>query len=173
MFHEGAGELIYASALAPYIDINIPLYGLPANPIDAAPMQTVQRMATRMVQMKRAVQPVGPYRVAGWSFGGLLAYDIVTQLIAEHQGVSFLGVFDTRYPVGAREVSSHFEEFNDKNYFIIYIRRLSINSVAASNACRNQVKCKSNELCGFHQSGPCRFPLDILLTYRPPKSDGT
>jgi len=51
-----------------------------------------------MVQMIRAAQPMGPYRVGGWSFGGLLAYEIAAQLIAEDQEVEFLGLFDRPIP---------------------------------------------------------------------------
>jgi hypothetical protein len=71
--HCGNGELLYASALAPYIDRNIPLYGLPAVPADQAQPETIEEMATRMVRMIRSVQPAGPYRIAGWSGGGTIA----------------------------------------------------------------------------------------------------
>jgi thioesterase domain-containing protein len=68
-----------------------------------------------MVRMIRAVQPVGPYRVGGWSFGGILAYEIATQLIGADQQVDFLGLFDTFYSGGGTYQSpeSHIE-FDDK-----------------------------------------------------------
>jgi arthrofactin-type cyclic lipopeptide synthetase C len=96
--HEGAGELLYLQALAPHIDGNIPIYGLPAWLLDQAPLRTVEAMATRMVRMIRAVQPVGPYRIAGWSVGGVLAYEVAAQLIGADQQVEFLGLFDTNPP---------------------------------------------------------------------------
>ena len=73
MVHAGTDGLLYIPALTSYIDVEIPVYGLPAS---EAPLQTVEGMAARMVKMIRVVQPTGPYRVAGWSFGGTLAYEI-------------------------------------------------------------------------------------------------
>jgi len=55
-------------------------------------------MATRLVRMIREVQPTGPYRMAGWSLGGILAYEIAAQLIGQDQGVEFVGMFDSYYP---------------------------------------------------------------------------
>jgi len=57
-----------------------------------------------MVQMIRSIQPTGPYRIAGWSFGGLLAYEIATQLIGADQGVEFLGLIDTYYLPGISDL---------------------------------------------------------------------
>jgi len=95
--HCGNGTLLYAAALAPYIDIEIPVFGLPPRSPDAGPMQTIEAMAARMVKMIRAVQPTGPYRVAGWSFGGSLAYEIAVQLVGVDQQIDFLGLFDSYY----------------------------------------------------------------------------
>jgi thioesterase domain-containing protein len=50
-----------------------------------------------MINMIRAVQPTGPYRIAGWSFGGVLAYEIAAQLIGADQKVDFVGLLDTVY----------------------------------------------------------------------------
>jgi len=96
--HCGNGELLYASAVAPHIDRNIPLYGLPAMPADRVQPETIEEMATRMVRMIRSVQPAGPYRIAGWSGGGTIAYEIATQLIGAHEQVEFIAMFDTCCP---------------------------------------------------------------------------
>jgi len=42
----------------------------------------------------------GPYRLAGWGFGGLLAYEIASQLIARDEEVAFLGLIDSPAPPG-------------------------------------------------------------------------
>jgi arthrofactin-type cyclic lipopeptide synthetase C len=100
--HSGTDGLLYIPALTSYIDVEIPVYGLPAS---EAPLQTVEGMAARMVKMIRVAQPTGPYRVAGWSFGGTLAYEIATQLIGEDQEVEFLGLLDTFYTPGLDDIS--------------------------------------------------------------------
>ncbi len=40
----------------------------------------------------------GPYRVAGWSLGGVLAYEIAARLRGDGAEVSFVGLFDTHVP---------------------------------------------------------------------------
>jgi thioesterase domain-containing protein len=48
--------------------------------------------------MIHKIRPRGPYRIAGWSFGGLIAYEIAVQFIGAGEEVEFLGVLDTNYP---------------------------------------------------------------------------
>jgi thioesterase domain-containing protein len=117
--HCSHGELIYAPALAAHIDETIPVYGLPPVAPDRKPLRTIEGMAARMVRMIREVQPFGPYRVAGWSFGGMLAYEIAVQLIGVDEEVEFLGLFDTvqvrgiaEYPKSA-QIGAH--ELNGAN----------------------------------------------------------
>nr|WP_244875145.1 thioesterase domain-containing protein [Xanthomonas cannabis] len=59
---------------------------------------TMEELATRLLAGLRAVQPQGPYRVAGWSFGGLLAYEMACQLLACDEQVEFVGLVDTYHP---------------------------------------------------------------------------
>jgi amino acid adenylation domain-containing protein len=100
LVHEGAGSIAYAQVLHPHVGGDIPVYALPPSPADAPPA-TVEGMATRLVRMIREVQPSGPYRVAGWSFGGVLAYEVASQLIGQDEVVEFVGMFDSYHPVRA------------------------------------------------------------------------
>jgi amino acid adenylation domain-containing protein len=94
LVHDGSGVLLYAHALAAHLDAQVPIYGLPAVTATESQLLTVHGMAARLVRMMRAVQPVGPYLIAGWSFGGTLAYEVATQLIGADQEVAFLGLLD-------------------------------------------------------------------------------
>ena len=93
--HDVSGELIYAPLLAGHIDTDIPVYGLVDVPLSATPFRTIYARARRLVQIIRAVQPFGPYRIAGWALGGNLAYEIATQLLGEDETVEFLGLIDS------------------------------------------------------------------------------
>jgi amino acid adenylation domain-containing protein len=42
----------------------------------------------------RTIEPDGPYWLAGWSFGGVLAFEMAHQLTAAGARVGFLGLFD-------------------------------------------------------------------------------
>jgi amino acid adenylation domain-containing protein len=51
-------------------------------------------IASTHVEQVRAVHPDGPYLLAGWSFGGVLAYEMAQQLSAAGAAVEFLGLLD-------------------------------------------------------------------------------
>ncbi|HEX9939603.1 MAG TPA: amino acid adenylation domain-containing protein [Longimicrobium sp.] len=99
LVHEGMGSTRYAQVLHPHVDAGIPVYALPAASPAEPPLRTIEGMAARLVRMIREVQPSGPYRVAGWSFGGVLAYEVAAQLIGRDEVVEFVGMFDSYHPV--------------------------------------------------------------------------
>ena len=78
-----------------------PVYALQAQGLDGRqePLRCVEEMATKYVKEIRAFQPDGPYYLAGASFGGLVAYEMAQQLLAQGQKVAFLGMLNTNCPV--------------------------------------------------------------------------
>ena len=62
---------------------------------------TVEAMAAAAVALVRARQPSGPYRLLGYSFGGLVALETGRRLREDGEAVTFLGLvdalFDQRY----------------------------------------------------------------------------
>jgi thioesterase domain-containing protein len=120
--HSGDGDLLYLTALTPHIDSNIPLYGLPAELKHTPRLRTVEGMAARMIQMIRAAQANGPYRLAGWSFGGLLAYEIAAQLIGADQQITFLGLINTYYLAGKNYLPDRYGfDLNDNDLLLFRI----------------------------------------------------
>ncbi|GGK72884.1 hypothetical protein GCM10012284_03530 [Mangrovihabitans endophyticus] len=79
-----------------------PIYGLQARGFaeavrgDALPVppRTVLEMAADYLAQVREIQPEGPYRLAGWSFGGLVAHRMATALEREGDRVASLVVLD-------------------------------------------------------------------------------
>lgn len=55
---------------------------------------TLDDFAARYVADLVAAQPEGPYWVAGYSFGGICAYEIARQLVRDGREVAFCGVVD-------------------------------------------------------------------------------
>jgi amino acid adenylation domain-containing protein len=98
LVHEHSGLDLYFSKLGAEIDPEVPVYGLSAVPFGEPQLYTVEGIASRLIRTMRAVQPEGPYRLAGWSFGGLVAYEMAAQLAGGEEAVGFLGMFDTYYP---------------------------------------------------------------------------
>ncbi|WP_198016837.1 non-ribosomal peptide synthetase [Rubidibacter lacunae] len=106
LFQELSGEVIYGFELTRHIDTDIPVYGL-TNPSDVSiPLRTIEEIATHFLTSIKMVQPKGPYYIAGWSFGGLLAYEVAAQMIGNDDQVAFLGLFDTNFPQSLEPASS-------------------------------------------------------------------
>jgi len=91
------GNVIKFHRLARYLGEEQPIYGLLPRGLDGKePFDTtVEDMAAYYVRAIRAIQPQGPYRVVGYSFGGIVAFEVAQQLAAEHGPVGLLGLFDT------------------------------------------------------------------------------
>ena len=95
--HAGGGGVGYASEIAPTINAAIPIYGLYATGLTVGeqPLTTVPQMAQQYVKCIRRTQPYGPYRLAGWSSGGTIAYEMAKIFLEEGDNIEFLGLIDT------------------------------------------------------------------------------
>ncbi|WP_460064899.1 non-ribosomal peptide synthase/polyketide synthase [Pseudomonas sp. S2_H08] len=126
LIHEFSGREVYFPALAMHIEGQFPIYGLPGVPLGQPQMRTLECMATRMVGIIRAVQPHGPYRLAGWSFGGLLAYEIAQQLLGLDEAVAFVGLLDTYAPHPASQDKTRWSgAHRDKHQLLEHCRARS------------------------------------------------
>ena len=54
--------------------------------------------ARRYVEEVRRIQREGPYQLIGYSFGGVIAFEMAQQLLASGERVNFLGLLDTPAP---------------------------------------------------------------------------
>lgn len=74
-----------------------PMYGLQASGLDGEPLpdQRVQDMAARHIEQMRSVQASGPYALIGYSFGGLIAFEIAQQLRQAGERIELLCLLDT------------------------------------------------------------------------------
>nr|QIE07359.1 dimodular nonribosomal peptide synthase NecA [Burkholderia sp. B8(2020)] len=94
----GLGDYSYAFALAPHLDASWPIYGLPWPSVGESPPATAKDLASYLISFLKAVQPTGPYRLIGYSGGGILAYTIAEVLLANGDEVAFVGLIDTLAP---------------------------------------------------------------------------
>jgi len=74
-----------------------PFYGFQARGLEDErdPLATIEEIATAYIAEMRRVQPAGPYHLGGWSFGGLVAFEIAQQLRGQGDQVALLAVIDT------------------------------------------------------------------------------
>jgi amino acid adenylation domain-containing protein len=95
----GGGVFCYRE-LARYLGPDQPFYGLQARDLIRGhePHSDLKTMAADYIEAMRSVQPTGPYRVGGWSLGGVTAFEIAQQLHKQGQNVSRLVLIDTVAP---------------------------------------------------------------------------
>ncbi|MCD7041283.1 amino acid adenylation domain-containing protein [Pseudomonas sp. MAFF 311096] len=98
LVHEFSGMDVYFPALGQHLPGDYPIYGLPGLALGEPHLNTMEGLAARLVGLIRGIQPHGPYRVAGWSFGGVLAYEVAMQLLGLDEPVAFLGLIDSYVP---------------------------------------------------------------------------
>jgi amino acid adenylation domain-containing protein len=94
LVHDGGGHELYFSNLAKFLPQELPVYGLPSVPADEPQLHSMRAMAERMVHLIHEAQHEGPYRLAGWSFGGILAYETAQLLLNQGDSLEFLGLMD-------------------------------------------------------------------------------
>ena len=101
LVHPGGGVLWNYMHLIHYLPPDIGVYGIQARGLDglAAPHESLEAMAADYIAELRAVQPEGPYLLAGHSFGGVIAFEMARQLLHDGEKIGFLGMFDSVAPL--------------------------------------------------------------------------
>lgn len=98
--HPGVGFGWKFAALSQSLDPDVPIHALQSDAYaeqGLRPDDTIESMAQRYVSRIREIQPTGPYRLLGWSMGGLVAHEMTRQIVQGGGSVSYLGMLDS-YP---------------------------------------------------------------------------
>jgi len=97
--HPAGGISWCYGALAKAIGPARTVYGVQARSLDLAQPSpaTLDEMAADYVRTIKAVQPAGPYHLAGWSVGGIIAHAMACALQAAGDRVGTLAMLDS-YP---------------------------------------------------------------------------
>jgi amino acid adenylation domain-containing protein len=97
--HGGAGTILFFHNLSAHLR-DRPIYGLQARGLygDAPPLTTVREMAETYLAEIRRVQPQGPYRLLGYCFGGLIAFEMARLLQERGESVALLAFVNGTAP---------------------------------------------------------------------------
>ena len=106
--HPGGGSGSVYFELAARMPKEISIWGLQARGLEAGqlPHQTVDEMVVDYIRAIKTVQAVGPYQLLGWSFGGLIAHRLATELEAAGDTVSVVVLFDSLLNVSEQSGSA-------------------------------------------------------------------
>jgi amino acid adenylation domain-containing protein len=99
--HGLGGHVAVFVPLARQLRPERPVYGLQAQglALDQQAHHRIEDMASYYVDEIRSLQPQGPYLLAGWSMGGLIALEVARRLNDVGQRVGLLAMLDTHLGV--------------------------------------------------------------------------
>lgn len=97
MIHGGGLNVLVFNPLGRYMDKEQPVYAMQALGLNGKMelLYSMEELADRYNEEIIKNDPVGPYALAGYSFGGLLAYEMAKRLIAMGKEIKMLGILDT------------------------------------------------------------------------------
>lgn len=95
--HGLGGEVLCFRDLSKHLGTDQPFYALQAQGLNGnQPFNTkVEDMASHYIQEIKTIQPQGPYFLGGYSFGGLVVFEMARQLHEQGEKIAFLAVLDT------------------------------------------------------------------------------
>lgn len=99
--HGGGGGVLFSRHLAPHLSQARPLLAIEAPALSTHQEirpESIPEIAAAYIQLIRTRQPHGPYFLGGFSFGGLVAYEMAHQLQLVGEKVAFLALLDTMKP---------------------------------------------------------------------------
>ncbi len=99
--HGGAGTILHLQALARRLGEDQPFYGLQSRGLygGAAPLRTVEEMASHYLSEMRQVHPEGqPWRLAGYCFGTIVAFELAQRLLAAGEQIELVAMFNGPSP---------------------------------------------------------------------------
>jgi len=109
--HVGSGNVLCYLDLARCVGLDQPFYAIqdPSLLGTMPPFESIEHMAEHYVQCIRGAQSSGPYLLGGWSYGGLVAFEMARQLTAAGEEVALLAILDS----GTPEMEREFERRSD------------------------------------------------------------
>jgi acetoacetyl-CoA synthetase len=114
--------------------------------------KTVESTAEEMLTELRSRQPRGPYFIAGYSMGGLVAYEVAGKLRAAGEDIGWLGLLDCGEPsvLRRRQERARAQSAQDLGH---RLRRIAI-------SCRHRLHRR------FIRLGPYQFDMAGLMAMR-------
>ena len=181
LFPDGSGSATSYSRLPPLSLTNkFAVYAL-NSPFLKAPKSyppSIPTLVSHFLTEIRRRQPHGPYYLAGWSAGGVCAYEACLQLISSGESVEKLILIDAPCPLDLGRLPSHLHKFFDKHGLLgpgpngnnnsggapDWLMSHFDASIAALSAYRpgklpkNQLSMTTHAI--WAKDGVCKFPTD-------------
>jgi thioesterase domain-containing protein len=101
MVHQGYGQVFQYKRIAERLREDIPVYAFEAQGLrdGLEPRTSVEDMAAAYLEDLRRIRPTGPYLLAGFSYGGHVAWAMAHELVKDGEDIRLL-MIDIGPPVG-------------------------------------------------------------------------
>lgn len=96
--HSHRGDILFCGPLSRNLGTDQPVFAFQSRGLAASPLFTVERIADSYVDELLAAKLPEPYLLFGYSFGGLVAFEMAARLAAKGLHVAFLAMFNTPAP---------------------------------------------------------------------------
>ncbi|WP_245683788.1 thioesterase domain-containing protein, partial [Paenibacillus pabuli] len=119
LIHPQGGGILHYFHLVNSLGTSECIYGIqaPGYESDEEPLSSIEEMAQLYVtEVKRRI-PIGPYRLIGWSFGGMVAYEMTRIFEMMGEKVDFVGLFDVQPLDQSMNIYDEFTEQDAIMYF--------------------------------------------------------
>lgn len=145
MVHGAGLNVLVFNALTAYLDPEQPVFGLQAkglNGIDE-PLTSIEEIAAHYIDAIMRQNPDGPYALGGYSFGGIIAYEMSKQLLNRGKEVKLLALFDTH-----ADQSDYYDPWLSKrwNNMVFGVKKYSYNLVLLKKDFRGTISYKKNSV---------------------------
>lgn len=97
LIHAAGLNVMLYNSMVNNLSVDQPVYGLQAKGLSGyeTPLSTIEEIAAHYIAEIKSVAPHGPFAFAGFSLGGIIAFEMARQLVQQGEVVSFVGMFDT------------------------------------------------------------------------------
>jgi thioesterase domain-containing protein len=123
-FPGSGGNVHIFGEMAAALPEGLPIYGIDMEWLcEQAQHFTIEQLGAFYLDVIRGIQKDGPYYFCGFSFGGLVAYEIATRLIDEGDSVSLVALLDAPNPALISSLSGIDSAHFRKTYLIDRLKK--------------------------------------------------
>lgn len=164
--HGGDGGVLFYRQLAAMMPPELPFHAIESLELGnsgAVDSRSIEETAKAYLRILLAAQPTGPFRLAGYSFGGVVAHEMACQLDRLGHEVEFLGLFDTHNPAAASRnysLPERLRVFWQQNSDLPFMKRLGLVRQRFFDGIRTNRRIRS-EIKAATTSGPAEPYTDL------------
>jgi acyl transferase domain-containing protein/thioesterase domain-containing protein len=131
--HSADANVLEYLELAKLLGNDQPFYVLQPPGLDGSKKESpaVEGMAADYIKEIRKVQPKGPYYIGGYCLGGLVAFEMAQQLVAEGERVPLLALVSSPTPEHLKNILRSFTVFHHLIYRFIERVELEFSNLSA------------------------------------------